>query len=269
METEETIQNEKQENPVEELNHSDKIIGVFAEPSKMFSITSLFPTRTIDWVVPLLIVFAIAGLLRSVAMLNGEVYFEAKQKQIKMIEEMIEKGTIPADQLDASIERVNSQMEFMRGPIGWIINIVTTVIFGSIFFFIIVGIYFLFVKYALKGNGNYQSALVASSLPMYISAVQFILTGILTFTMGRMIQDTSVAAFMGTDRATITGFILAKLDPLSIWAYAVLGIGLTKMFKSNETIKYIILVFALWIIGGLIFFLLGQSFPVLRGFAGG
>jgi len=269
METEETIQTEPQENPVEELNHSDKMIGVFTEPGKMFSITALFPPRTKDWLIPLLIVFALAGLIRSVSMLNEEVYYESKQKQIKMIEDMVQKGTIPADQLDASIERINSQMEFMRGPIGWVINIVTTLIFGSIFFLIIVGVYFALVKFILKGDGNYQTALVASSLPMYISALQFILTGFLTFMMGKIVQDTSVAAFMGTDRTTITGFILAKFDPISIWAYTVLGIALAKMFKSNDTIKYIILVFATWIIGGLIFFLLGQAFPFLRGFTGG
>jgi hypothetical protein len=269
METEDTNQSEQPANEMEELSHTDKIVGVFSEPSKMFSITSLFPVRSKDWIIPLLIVFTIIGIIRSVAMLNEEVYFEAKQQQVKMMEDMVKNGTLPADQLDSALERIDTQMEFMRGPIGWIISIVTTVIFGSIFFFIIVGIYFLCAKLILKGDGTYPGALVASALPMYISAIQFIFTGILTFMMGKIIMDTSVAAFMGTDRATILGFALAKIDPISIWAYVVLGIGLAKMFKSKNTANYIILVFALWIIGGLIFFFLGQAFPFLRGFTGG
>jgi hypothetical protein len=269
METEETVQSEQPSSEIEELSHTDKIVGVFSEPSKMFSITSLFPIRSKDWLIPLLIVFAIAGIIRSVAMLNEEVYFEAKQQQVKMMEDMVKNGTLPADQLDSALERIDSQMEFMRGPVGWIISIVTTVIFGSIFFFIIVGIYFLCVKLILKGEGTYPGALVASALPMYISAIQFIITGLLTFMMGKIVVDTSVAAFLGTDRSTILGFVLAKFDPISIWAYVVLAIGLAKMFKSKDTTKYIILVFALWILGGLLFFFLGQAFPFLRGFTGG
>lgn len=269
METEDTIQSEQPANEMEELSHSDKVIGIFSEPAKTFHITSLFPVRTKDWIIPLLIVFAIAGIIRSVAMLNDDVYFEAKQKQVKMMEDMVKNGSLPADQLDSALDRIDSQMKFMRGPVGWIINIVTTVIFGSIFFFIIVGIYFLCVKLILKGDGTYLGALVASSLPLYISAIQFIITGLLAFMMGKIFVDTSVAAFMGTDRSTILGFVLAKFDPFSIWAYTVLGIGLAKMFKSKTTTNYIILVFALWIIGGLIFFFLGQAFPFLRGFTGG
>jgi hypothetical protein len=268
METEDTIQSEPT-NEMEELSHSDKVIGMFSEPSKTFHLTSLFPVRTKDWIIPLLIVFAIAGIIRSVAMLNDDVYFEAKQKQVKMMEDMVKNGSLPADQLDSALDRIDSQMKFMRGPVGWIINVVTTIIFGSIFFFIIVGIYFLCIKLFLKGDGSYIGALVASSLPMYISAIQFIITGLLAFMMGKIFMDTSVAAFMGTDRTTILGFILAKFDPFSIWAYSVLGIGLAKMFKSKNTMNYIILVFGLWIIGGLIFFFLGQAFPFLRGFTGG
>lgn len=267
METNDTNLTEQQPQ-VEELSHSDKMIGVFSEPSKMFGTTALFPVRAKDWVIPVIILFVLIGLIRSLAMLNDEVFFKAKQDQIKMIEDMVENGTIPADQLDASIERVNQQMEFMRGPIGWVINIVSTLIFGFIFFFILVGIYFLVIKFFLKGDGTYKHALLANGLTAYISMVQIILTGILTFFLGKVVMDTSVAAFTDADRSSIVGFVLAKLDPISIWAYAVLAIGFAKLFKSNNTVKYIIMVFLLWILGGLLFFFLGQVFPFLARFGG-
>jgi hypothetical protein len=253
---------------IEELNHSDKMIGVFTEPSNMFKITSFFPPRTKDWIIPLLLVFALVGIVRSISMMNEEVFYQAKQQQIEAIEKMIEAGTIPKDQEDAMIERVNSQMEMMRGPVGWIINIVSTVIFGSIFFFIIAGIYFLLVKFVLKGDGGYQHVLVASGLSAYITILQVILTGILTLMLGKIFQDTSVAAIMGAERSTLTGFFLAKLDPITIWAYAVLSIGLTKLFKSDDVKKYALVVFGLWIIGSLIFFYIAKAVPFLSGFAG-
>lgn len=253
---------------IDELNHSDKMIGVFTEPSNMFKITSYFPARTKDWIIPLLLVFALVGIVRSISMMNEEVFFEAKQKQIEAIEKMVESGTIPEDQEDAMIERVNSQMEMMRGPVGWIINIVSTIIFGSIVFFIIAAIYFLLVKFVLKGDGGYQQVLVANGLSAYITMIQVILTGILTLMLGKIVQDTSVAALIGAERSTLTGFFLAKLDPISIWAYAVLSIGLAKLFKSDDVKKYYLVVFGLWIIGSLIFFYIAKAVPFLSGFAG-
>lgn len=253
---------------IEELNHSDKMIGVFTEPSNMFKITSYFPPRTKDWLIPILIVFALVGIIRSISMMNEEVFFEAKQQQIKGIEKMVESGTIPKDQEDAMIERVNQQMEYMRGPVGWILNIVSTLIFGSIFFFIVAAIYFLLIKFALKGDGGYQHVLVASGLTAYITMIQVILTGILTLMLGKIFQDTSVAAMMGAERSTLTGFFLAKLDPISIWAYAVLSIGLAKLFKSDDVKKYALVVFGLWILGSLLFFYIAKAVPFLSAFAG-
>lgn len=253
---------------IEELNHSDKMIGVFTEPSNMFKITSYFPARTKDWLIPILIVFALVGIVRSISMMNEEVFFEAKQQQIKGIEKMVESGTIPKDQEDAMIERVNQQMEYMRGPVGWILNIVSTLIFGSIFFFIIAAIYFLLVKLVLKGDGTYQHVLVASGLTAYITIIQVILTGILTLMLGKIFQDTSVAAIMGAERSTLTGFFLAKLDPISIWAYAVLSIGLAKLFKSDNVKNYYLVVFGLWILGSLLFFYIAKAVPFLSAFAG-
>src|SRR5690606_26766388 len=146
MDNNENIENQNSDQSnqqIEELEHSDKMIGVFTEPSIMFKITSYFPVRTKDWLIPIIIVFVLFGIVRSLSMMNEDVFYEAKQKQIETVEKMIESGTIPKDQEDASIERIDQQMEFMRGPLGWIINIVSTLIFGSIFFFIVAGIYFL------------------------------------------------------------------------------------------------------------------------------
>ena len=89
------------------------------------------------------------------------------------------------------------------------------------------------------------------------------------FAFGKLFRDVSVASLMDMDKSTIVGWLLAKLDPFSIWIYFVLSIGLAKMFKSKNTMNYIVLVFSLWIIGGLIFFFLGQAFPFLRSFTGG
>jgi len=249
-----------------ELSHSDKMIGVFTEPAKMFYHTSKFPTRNKDWVIPVLILFIVVALIRILAMTNEEVYFEAKRQGIERIEKMVEDGTLTQEQGDQAIEGVDQQMEFMKGPIGWVITIATTLIFGFIVFLIIVGIYYLLIKFLLKGEGTFASALVANGLTIYIGILQVIVAGILTMLLGKMIMDTSLASLMGSDKNTIIGWLLAKVDPFSIWVYIVLAIGLAKMFKSESTGKYYALVFGLWLIGMFILFQLAQAVPFLQNF---
>lgn len=249
-----------------ELSHSDKMIGVFTEPAKTFSITSKFPPRTKDWVIPVLILFFIAALMRIIAMTNEEVYFEAKKKGIEQIEKMVDSGTLTREQADEAINGIDQQMAFMNGPVGWVITIATTLIFGFIVFFIIVGIYFLFIKFLFKGEGTFSSALVANGLTVYIGILQMIIAGILTMLLGKMIMDTSVASLLGSDKMTLTGWFFAKIDPISIWSYIVLAIGFAKMFKSESTGKYYGLVFGVWLIGMFILFQLAQAFPFLQNF---
>jgi hypothetical protein len=266
MDPNETINTSEQSQETGELSHSDKMIGVFAEPAKTFFNTSKFPPRNKDWVIPVLIFFIVVALIRSIAMTNKEVYFEAKKQGIDRIEKMVESGTMTREQGDEAINAIDQQMEFMQGPIGWVISIATTLIFGFIIFFIIVGIYFLFIKFLLKGEGSFASALIASGLTTYISILQIIIGGILTMLLGKMIMDTSLASLMGSDKTTLTGWLLAKIDPISVWAYIVLSIGFAKMFKSESTGKYYALVFGLWLIGGFILFQLAQAVPFLQGF---
>ena len=267
MDPNETITpTEETTNDAGELSHSDKMIGVFTEPAKTFFTTSKFPPRNKDWVIPVLIFFIVVALIRSIVMTNKEVYFEAKKQGIDRIEKMVESGTMTREQGDEAINAIDQQMEFMQGPIGWVITIATTLIFGFIVFFIIVGIYYLFIKFVLKGEGTFASALVANGLTSYISILQIIIGGILTMLFGKMIMDTSLASLMGSDKTTLTGWLLAKVDPISIWGYIILAIGFAKMFKSESTGKYYALVIGLWLIGGFILFQLAQAVPFLQGF---
>lgn len=266
MDPNETVNSSEQTQETGELSHSDKMIGVFTEPTQMFSITSKFAAKHKDWVIPVLLFFILISVIRIIAMTNKEVYFEAKKQGIDRIEKMVEGGTMTREQGDEAINAIDQQMEFMNGPVGWVITIATTIIFGLIIIFIIVGIYYLFIKFLFKGEGSFTTALVATGLTTYISILQIIIAGILTMTLGKMIMDTSLASVMGSDKTTLTGWLLAKVDPISIWAYIILAIGFSKMFKSESTGKYYALVFGLWLIGGFILFQLAQAIPFLQAF---
>lgn len=149
MDLNETINSPEQKQETGELSHSDKMIGVFTEPARMFSVTSKFAAKHKDWVIPILIFFVVVSLVRILAMTNEEVYFEAKKQGIDRIEKMVENGTLTREQADQQIDAMDT---YMRGPMSWIFTVIPILLFGFIFFFIITGIYFLLIKFILKGE---------------------------------------------------------------------------------------------------------------------
>ena len=253
--------------PNAELTHTDKMTGIFSEPSITFEKMAKFPPKVIDWILPILLLFLIIDITQILVMSNEEIFFQEKQKQMqkteKLFNEMVEKNQMTREQANQQLEQARQRMEMGRGAVGYVFQTIGIFVVGSIFFFIIALIYFLFAKFAFKGAGTFQSALVASGLPAYITILQVIIVAILSLAFGRLMRDTSVAAFIGMDKSTIIGFFLAKVDPLLIWVYSVVSIGLAKMYKSESSLKYFILVFGIWIIGGLLFWLLGKVVPFL------
>jgi len=253
--------------PEEELTHTDKMTGIFTEPSATFVKIAKFPVKTIDWLMPVLLLLFVISLTQILIMSNEEIYFQARQKQEEQLQKtfdsMVEKGQMTREQADQQMESAMERMAMGRGPVGWILQTVSILIFGFIVFFLVVLIYFLFSKFAFKGNGGYTSALVGSGLTAYISIIQVVLAAILALAFGRLMSDLSVASFASMDKTTITGWMLGKIDPLSIWAYAVTSIGLAKMFRSDSITKYFILVFGVWILGSLLLWGIGKAVPFL------
>ena len=246
--------------PEEELSHSDKMIGIFTEPSSTFEKIAKFPVKTIDWLLPILLLLLVISLTQILVMSNEEIAYQVKQKQEKSINEMVEKRVLTREQADQQIEQSE---KFSKSPLGWIFQTIGIFIFGFIIFFFVALIYFLFAKFALKGNGGFTSALVAGGLTAYISIIQIVLAAILAMAFGKLLGDISVASLASIDKATITGWLLGKVDPFSIWAYSITGIGLAKMFRSDSTTKYFIVVFGVWILGSLLLWGLGKVIPFL------
>ncbi|HSP88840.1 MAG TPA: hypothetical protein VLN45_11945, partial [Ignavibacteriaceae bacterium] len=48
--------------PEEELSHTDKMIGIFSEPSATYEKIARFPVRTIDWLMPFLLLLFIISV---------------------------------------------------------------------------------------------------------------------------------------------------------------------------------------------------------------
>ena len=259
----ENFDKEIQEEP--ELTHSDKIVGLFSEPKKTFENVSHYSSKTVDWLLPITLLLIIVVLSRVIIMNNPDLAFQVKQQQKESMEKSlntaVEKKQMTVEQKE---ERLNQSMESMNKPIFQFLGYVGIIIGGFIVFFIISGVYFLFAKFALKGEGSYSAALVANGMTGYIGIVQVIMATILSYILGRLINDVSIASLLNSDRATIVGYILSKLDVIFIWSLIILSIAYSKLFKSQTTGKYYGMIFGIWIVWGIFSFWLGQTIPWLN-----
>ncbi len=255
-----------------ELDHSEKLTGIFTSPKATFEKMSHFPPRTIDWLLPVLLLLVLVVVSQFVMMSNENIYFNMKQQQIEksrtFLQQMVDKGQISESQAEESMNRIQDQFSNGRTPGRMAIQAGSILIGGFIFFFIVSAIYFLFSKFALHGDGNFASALVPNGMVSYIVIIQVVIATILAFAFGRMLNDVSLASLFNLDKTTWTGFALAKLNIFTIWEYVVLSIGLAKMFKSQSIGKFYVMVFGLWIIWALLMFFVAKAVPFLSFLAG-
>jgi hypothetical protein len=254
-----------------EMSHTDKLVGVFSEPGKTFEKISKFPLKTSDWIIPVLVMIVVVILSQIVFMSNPTLKAAMQEKQMaaveKRMDDMVKNGQITQAQADEQLEKMQEGMGQM-GAIQLVSVVVGTPVVMFIVFFVVSGFFFLIAKFVLKGDGVYKGAMVAYGLPFYITVIQSIIMVIVSIAMGKLMTGLNVAEFMGMEKTNVAGFFLSKLDVFSIWYYIVLGIGLAKMFKSLNTMKYIITVICVWIGFGFLFWIIGKAVPFLGFLAG-
>jgi len=252
-----------------ELGHTDKLVGVFTTPTEIFGKISNFPPKVIDWFLPIFLVIIVGVFGYFVKMSNPVINYTVVQQQrettSKALEDRIKSGQITQEQADQQLDNMESMI---NSPIAKVIGVLGGLIGGFIVFFIMGGVYHLFAKFALKGDGTYSFTLVAYGLASYILVLQHILSTIFSLLTSKMAMDFSIATIAGMDKATPLGYALSFLDPVALWFYFVFGIALAKVFKSDNTKKYIITIFAVWIGISVFFYLLAQVIPFFKFFVG-
>ncbi|MDZ7767264.1 MAG: YIP1 family protein [Melioribacteraceae bacterium] len=252
-----------------ELNHSDKLVGVFSEPASTFQGISKVGVKTSDWLIPLFVVIVISIISHVVMLNNPAIKYSMMEEQMSAVEErlddMVESGQMTEAQKEQQIQQTRDFME-NQGGTQIIFSAIGIIIFTFIMFFIVSGVFYAVSKFGLKGDGDYKGAMAAYGLPHYIIVVQVIVMVILAFVFDRFLQGTSVAAILDSDKTTFAGWVFSKLDIFSIWFYGVVAVGFAKIFKAESYGKYFAMVFGLWLGVGFIFWLLADALPFLRWF---
>lgn len=255
---------------IEEPTHIEKISGMITAPGETFDLISKFKPKVIDWLLPILVLIIVSILSNFVMMKVPYLKNDILERQMEIIKEnyehQVETGEMTAEEAETQYNKIVERIQESGGGTG-IIGTGIGIIFGVFLFFFIVALgFFILAKFILKGRGSYGQALVAYGLPFYITAIQAILITLISVLAGDAISSTSLNTIVGADNLSLSGFLMAKIDPMRIWFYALVGIAFAKMFKSDNTTKYIISVFALWIGFGLLLLLLAQYMPWIGRF---
>lgn len=244
------LENQTQENPEYELNHTDKLVGVFTEPGNTFKSISHFKLKTSDWIIPLLIVFVLSIVSSFLLMTNPDIKIQYEQKAMEEVEtslqQQIEKGDLNETQADQAREMSRKFIVigfYVFKPVGTLIM-----------FFVVALILFLILKFGLKGEGTYGTALVATGLPQYITAISSIVAVIAALAMDKFIMAPSIGAFIGADEKTFVGFLLHMIDIFFIWYLFVVATATIHLFKAKTPRNYYIVIFGIWIVVSLFFF---------------
>lgn len=268
----EELNNESAEFEEEELefSHTDKLVGIFTEPGNTFEKIAKAPIKATDWVFPVILLFVVLIGSEFIKMSDAQIKYERMEKQIEVTEKslnaMVESGTLTQEQADQELDNARNRMESMSGGTVLIFTAISIIIGGFLIFFLLAGVYFLFIKFVLKGDGTYSGTLVAYGLPYYIAVLQTIIMVILSLFMHKDFNSLDIATFLSMDKSTFVGMLLGKLDVFTIWFYALISIGFAKIFKSESTTKYYILIFGLWLGFGILFHFLTKAVPFLAMF---
>ncbi len=250
------------------LGHLDRMIGVISEPSAAFSAISKQGTRHTDWLIPILLMIIVTVITTITAFSNPEIKAKMMQMQRKTMEEQFEKQIASGQMTREEADKIKENASrFTENPVMLIVfPAISTVIVTFIWFFFFALIGWLIAKNLLGGTGTFNDAMTALGLPLYITVISLIIIIIISFASGELASGVNLLLLTKAEVTTFSGFIQSKIDVFAIWFYAVVGIGFARMFKSDNTLKYVITSLSIWFVLNLAVYFLATTVPLFRGF---
>ncbi len=264
--------NEDQINEIMEkdnrLSFTDKLSGIFLSPSETFQKIKQTSPHFSDWLYAILVFVFVGAAVNFLVMSDPVLSSQIEEKQMEKIEknfqELVEQGHMTQEQVDEQLDKIRDNIEQQMSS-GRYIQSLSLLVVTLIFFFVISGFFYLIIKFALKGNGQYAHAMTAYGLPYYIWALQNIVLMLYMFLTKNFVDNLSLASLMHYDTSTYLGILLNKIDIFSIWFYYLVSLGFAKLFEIDFK-KTAITIFGIWILSSLFFHFLGETFTFLKFF---
>jgi len=246
-------------NTPEQMSFIDKVVGVFTSPGEVFSSIKNFPPKAVDWIIPTLILIIVVIASQLIQMNNPIIKSELRQKQIQAMQKYVDESKMTQEQMDQALDNMEKMKGFQLMGIFIGVPIGTLIVMAFMAL-----IYWLLVKFALKGKTGYGYVFVLLGLTNLIAVIQVIVSLILSVVLGKFNAAPNVSLIVSSVTQGPMYSIFKSLDPFSIWSMIVVGIGLAKLSDTIVT-KSIIWVFILWIVYILLTAFVLTKVPFLGG----
>ena len=230
----------------------DRIVNVFVSPLEAFAGLSTVKSRTMLWLIPLIVSCIMAIGVTYITLSNPTFREQVLTIQRNALQEQVHKGRVTQEQADRQTEA----MESMSPTIFLVIGIVSATFMVCIFFFLVTLLAWLVGKWALHAADGYGVYLAAMGLVSWIGILGSIITIILMMVFNTMYATPSaaLAIISNFDPMNSTHRLLSTLNLFTIWENVVFGVGISAIAKKSTGVGIII---------GIVFFGIIVGFSLL------
>jgi len=240
-------QNPVTENQYDELSKTEAMAGVFTAPGETYESIAGTPGKNY-WLIPVLISIIFSLISAFLFMQDNELATKTMDKQKEKMrakfEENVREGKMSREDVEKTLEGMNPQ-----GTIFKVFGYGGALVGPFLILFILSLLYFIVLK-VMKAQVDFVNILNVVGLAMLITSIGNLLSIVASILKGDV---TSIGLSLIVSEASAGEKIyslLSKLDVFSIWFYAVVSIGLSKvagidMIRSASIVFGIFLLYAI------------------------
>jgi hypothetical protein len=229
--------------PAEPYSLPAKLIDVYAAPAEVFESVRTSPVRAANWIVPLLLVGAMAAIYVLIAFSQPGVLQSIREAQDKAFEKKIAAGQMTRDQA----EKAQKMMQQIVTPALTKVFAIGGALVTSVFALFMLSFALWLALHAVhKSTVDYMKIVEVCALAGMIDVLQKAVRAVLVVWKGSLLATVSPTLFMDhpdmNHRATVW---LTFIDPIDFWWLGVLSLGVSKV-ASISYVKAAVWTFGLW-----------------------
>ncbi len=228
----------------EQLSNADAMSGIFTAPGETFETIANTPKKNY-WILPVLVAVVI-GLISTFlfmqdAELTSKTMDKQKEKMREKFQESVQQGKMTQEDSDKALESMNpSGMMFKVFAFGGSVV-------GPFIILLLLSVFYLIALKIMKGQFDFTNILNVVGLAMLIGSIGSLIAVVISVLKGNMVTIGPSLLFSEESVGQKIYTLLTKIDLFSIWFYAVIAIGLSKVGRVS-IVKSSAVVFGLWIV---------------------
>jgi uncharacterized membrane protein len=227
-----------------EMSWSDKFVSILSSPSEAYQQIVSSEPKSSNWGLPAVGTLLMMVLFMFVVFNQAPIQDQMHDNQLKAMQKQVADGQMTQEQMERAVEfmpKPGSPMWMIFGSVMMVL-----VVFASLFGFSLV--YWVIGKLAFKSTAPYMKICEVYGLGMFIMAVSSLIGMVFVVAMESIYAGANLTLFIGeVDPLNKTHMFLNSVNLFTLWQYAVVGIGLSKLW-SVSTGKGISVSLGVWLV---------------------